>query len=377
MFTACGYHAARLDDIAEAAGISAPALYRHFPNKYALFSETTRRLADVITEAVAAVPPDLPADAELPALLAALARTSMSHRHTGGLYRWERHYLAAEDAEDVRQVVQAQHRRVRSALARRTSGRSTTELNTVAAAMIAVVASPTTHGTAMGARPGEVLVTDAALRLADVDVRSRTERSTMGSGLPPATKREVLLAESIRLFADRGFGEVTVENIARACDLPASGFYRYFESKSAILNEALWRTSDRVTAAIADTLAEASTPRDAIVDMTARYVRLCRSSPDLITVYVAEAGNLDPGQRRALRNQQRICVDEWAAWVASDRPDVSAAQARFLVMAALNVIHDLTRGNHCPAADVTRDLAWRILVDPEPRTDPASDGRRR
>jgi AcrR family transcriptional regulator len=34
-----GYHAVRLDDIGSAAGVSGPAIYRHFPNKEALLVE--------------------------------------------------------------------------------------------------------------------------------------------------------------------------------------------------------------------------------------------------------------------------------------------------------------------------------------------------
>ena len=45
-----GYHAVRLEDIGSAAGVSGPAIYRHFPNKEAMLVEllvgvSTRLLA--------------------------------------------------------------------------------------------------------------------------------------------------------------------------------------------------------------------------------------------------------------------------------------------------------------------------------------------
>src|SRR4051812_47556496 len=45
-----GYHAVRLEDIGSAAGVSGPAIYRHFPNKEAMLAEllvgvSTRLLA--------------------------------------------------------------------------------------------------------------------------------------------------------------------------------------------------------------------------------------------------------------------------------------------------------------------------------------------
>jgi AcrR family transcriptional regulator len=38
-FAAQGFHATSMDDIAEAAGVTKPVLYRHFPSKHALYSE--------------------------------------------------------------------------------------------------------------------------------------------------------------------------------------------------------------------------------------------------------------------------------------------------------------------------------------------------
>ena len=43
-FATQGFHATSMDDIAEAAGVTKPVLYRHFPSKHALYAEL---LADV------------------------------------------------------------------------------------------------------------------------------------------------------------------------------------------------------------------------------------------------------------------------------------------------------------------------------------------
>ncbi|BDZ65960.1 TetR/AcrR family transcriptional regulator [Agromyces mangrovi Wang et al. 2018] len=41
-FSAHGFHAVGMEDIAAAVGVSAPALYRHYPSKYALFVACAR-----------------------------------------------------------------------------------------------------------------------------------------------------------------------------------------------------------------------------------------------------------------------------------------------------------------------------------------------
>src|ERR1700690_878992 len=55
LFARSGFHDTSMDDIAEAAGVTKPVLYQHFPSKRALYVEllddTGRRLLDRLAEA--------------------------------------------------------------------------------------------------------------------------------------------------------------------------------------------------------------------------------------------------------------------------------------------------------------------------------------
>jgi AcrR family transcriptional regulator len=57
VFVASGYHAAAMDDIAEAAGVSKPVLYQHFPGKLelylALLDSSSEALVAALREALA------------------------------------------------------------------------------------------------------------------------------------------------------------------------------------------------------------------------------------------------------------------------------------------------------------------------------------
>lgn len=57
VFAERGYHAAAMDDIAEAAGVSKPVLYQHFPSKHELYRALVDRacdqLVDLVREAIA------------------------------------------------------------------------------------------------------------------------------------------------------------------------------------------------------------------------------------------------------------------------------------------------------------------------------------
>jgi len=60
VFAASGFHEVSMDEVAEAAGVSKPVLYRHFENKRELYlellTETGRRLIDTVVRATGAAP---------------------------------------------------------------------------------------------------------------------------------------------------------------------------------------------------------------------------------------------------------------------------------------------------------------------------------
>src|SRR5258708_10793939 len=63
-----------------------------------------------------------------------------------------------------------------------------------------------------------------------------------GQELPPAPqqersrrKREALLEKALALFAERGYEQTSIEEIARAAGVAVGGFYQHFTSKRQIL----------------------------------------------------------------------------------------------------------------------------------------------
>lgn len=375
-FSAKGYHAVHLEEIADRVGVSTPALYRHFPSKYAVFVAAARHLVAELSAAIDSVPAGgRPPGEELADLLDALTVAAVDNRREGGLYRWELRYLRAPDSDHVREFLITQHRRIRSLVRSLRPGMDTREADVLTAALTSVVASPATHRTVMSTRDIRALIGHVVTTLAGAEPTSPVDGTDVShAGLAPASKRELVLAEAIRLFSEHGFGDVTVEQIAQAAGLPTSGVYRHFDSKITILEAAFWRASDRVTASITDALATSTTPRDATVGLVERYTALSLANTGMISMYLSELGHVRPPQRAALRNQQRVNVEEWAAWLRRDRPALTPAQSRFLVQAALNLVADLSRLPHPPSGARITELACRVLHDTTEGVTAASDG---
>lgn len=231
VFSERGYHNASMEEVAAGVGITAAALYRHFPNKYALFAAC----AHVMVDGLVAALDEVPAEASLTEVLTAVTRITVVHRASGGVYRWEARYLDREDrrrlavkfgrlVERVEEAVQREHplsdRRLR------------------AMAALGAIGSITMHHTSItGRRAGDLLLA-CALRVAATDPAAGPAGARpveLPARPVPRTRRAEILAASVPLFARNGFANVTNGQIAEAVGLTPSALYRHYPGKIDIL----------------------------------------------------------------------------------------------------------------------------------------------
>ena len=66
------------------------------------------------------------------------------------------------------------------------------------------------------------------------------ERNIPGSGYSSKTKNKIL-DESTKLFAVKGFGSVSIRDIAKAVGIKESTIYNYYESKAALFEDIMSR----------------------------------------------------------------------------------------------------------------------------------------
>ncbi|MCM6775984.1 TetR/AcrR family transcriptional regulator [Nocardia sp. CDC159] len=341
-FSERGYHPVGVDEIAAEVGISGPALYRHFTNKYALLVAAAESGAQQLLEvARAADDPALDPESRLTALIRALAEHTIEVRREGGLYRWERRYLEPEDRARIRLVYEGLHQTVERAIAGLRPELPGDDVELLATGMLGAIGSITAHRTALATGRLTDLLADVCASILRTDLPpAPTEPATRSPvrGLPLSSKREQLLAESIRIFGRQGYHEASIEEIGAAVGINASSVYRYFPSKSELLAAAFHRTGERVAIANAEALAEATSRADAAVRIAARFARLTFAMPEILPVYFAEFSNLPPAEQQKLRSIQRQNVLEWAHLLDGDQ-----AEARFRVHAAIAQVIDAGR----------------------------------
>lgn len=339
-----GYHGASMEEIAAGVGITAAALYRHFPNKYALFAECANVMADRLVAALGEVPPD----ASTADVLAAATRVTVAHRAGGGVYRWEARYLDRED----RRVLKGKFERVVERVAdvvRREYPQPDEHLRAVAA--LGAIGSITMHHTSLARRRLEDLLLASALRVVATDPATAPADARLVE-LPappvPRTRRSEILAAAIPLFDRDGFAAVTNGMIAEAVGLVPSGLYRYFPGKADILAAACLQAADLLAQAVEHNLRGVRDPRTALNALTATYVAYSFEHNALNNVANAEIVGLPDALRRPLVAAQREHIAVWEQHLRQARPDLDAHQARVLVHAGFGVV-----------VEAGRRLRWR------------------
>lgn len=353
-FSAQGYHATSMEAIANKVGISAPALYRHYPSKYEMFAVVVGVLGQQLVDSTAFI--DEVTDAEiaqdpqavLDQLIDRIIASSIVNREGGGLFRWQARYLQPDDHAKLMMQLRTVSSRMRRPLNVLRPGLNALEQWTLTVALVSVAGSIVGHRLQLPddeIRP--LLITAArsvaATQLPQADEIGVNRPSVWRIFTPDAGPYEALLHSAVAIFGKKGYAETGVSEIAEAVGVPASGVYRYFSSKSDILATGLQRALDRMAgemSAVAGVFAE---PDEALRRLIEAYVATVFANPDLAAVYDTERVNLAASERELLRDSERAFIDTWVRPLLVVRPELDVVHAKFLVHALAALVDDLSR----------------------------------
>lgn len=347
-FSAHGYHAVGMDAIAAKVGISAAALYRHYPSKYDLFRGAVLNLGQQLVDGTEVAGAESDADA-LQRLIHSLIDVTLANRDSGGLYRWQARYLRPLDQEHLIGQLRVVNRRIQKPLIGIRPTLSPLERWTISAAVLSVIGSAVDHRLRMPDREIRALLFDLGVKVLSVELPAPEDL------LPSPSRRqlfsdtgvyEALLHASMVLFNEHGYRETSMEQIAAAAGMPASAIYRYFSGKSDILATVMRRAADRISGELSAIVGVDAEPREVLTQLTDAYVATAFTNPELAFVYYTERVNLSPADDGLLRNVQRSTIDSWVALLTAARPEINATQARFLVHAAMALVIDVGRLVH-------------------------------
>ncbi|MDQ0991038.1 TetR/AcrR family transcriptional regulator [Streptomyces sp. V3I7] len=180
------------------------------------------------------------------------------------------------------------------------------------------------------------------------------------------TRREQILKEAARLFAERGFHGVGVDEIGAAVGISGPGLYRHFPGKDAMLAELLVGISGQLLTGAKRRLAEAdgATGASAVLDsLIEGHIDFALDDRPLITLHDRELDRLRDSDRKLVRQLQRQYVELWVEVVREVYPaftEPAARSAVHSVFGLLNSTPHLGRAGTLPGRGTTAALLHRM-----------------
>ncbi|MES4905894.1 MULTISPECIES: TetR/AcrR family transcriptional regulator [unclassified Streptomyces] len=191
----------------------------------------------------------------------------------------------------------------------------------------------------------------------------------MSTQAPAPTRREQILKEAARLFAERGFHGVGVDEIGAAVGISGPGLYRHFPGKEAMLAELLVGISGRLLTGGKQRAAEASgRERDpaAVLDSLVRgHIDFALDDRPLIILHDRELDRLRDTDRKLVRSLQRQYVELWVQVVREVHPQLAETEARACVHAVFGLLNStphLSRPGALPGRAATAELLHRLAL---------------
>ncbi|MEO8815259.1 MAG: TetR/AcrR family transcriptional regulator [Mycobacterium sp.] len=174
-------------------------------------------------------------------------------------------------------------------------------------------------------------------------------------------RRTQLVGAAERLFAQRGFLAVRLEDIGAAAGVSGPAIYRHFPNKEALLVELLVGISTRLLAGAREVSSAGPVPADALDGLIDFHLDFALGEPDLIRIQDRDLAHLPPGAQRQVRSAQRQYVEVWVGVLRQLHTGLAESDARLMAHAAFGLLNS-TPHSMKPAGTRRADTAHSRAV---------------
>lgn len=151
-------------------------------------------------------------------------------------------------------------------------------------------------------------------------------------------RRTAILQAAARLFREKGFHGVGMDEIGKRVGVSGPAIYHHFAGKDEILATLFDEAMDRVTVDPARTFAS---PQDELDFLVRHHAGFVVANRDFVAIYAHEYRALvDPWRRRFAR-RTRAHAARWEATVAACHPGADAVAVRIAAQAAIGLLHSV------------------------------------
>ena len=166
----------------------------------------------------------------------------------------------------------------------------------------------------------------------------RTENPNRRSRLK-SDRRVQLLTAAERLFAERGFQAVRLEDIGAAAGVSGPAIYRHFPNKESLLVELLVGISTRLLAGAREVSARGADAAAILDDLIDFHLDFALGEPDLIRIQDRDLAQLPAAAERQVRRAQRQYVEVWVGVLRDLHSELAETDARLKAHAVFGLLN--------------------------------------
>jgi AcrR family transcriptional regulator len=174
-----------------------------------------------------------------------------------------------------------------------------------------------------------------------------------------AERSDAILRETARLFADRGYNGVSLEDIGASVGVSGPAVYRHFAGKQALLGSVLIKVSEDLVAGgnrVVNESGEAGERMRALVEF---HVDFALRHADVIRVQDREVAHLSDDDRAEVRRLQRTYIELWMDTLAR-LVTTTPEELRLRVQACFGLINSTPHSTSTAARG--RSATAKVLV---------------
>jgi len=127
--------------------------------------------------------------------------------------------------------------------------------------------------------------------------------------LPGPERRDTILKAAQRLFAEKGYHGVSIDEIAREVDVSPAILYRHFKSKQLLYTAVLQEMSAQRESYVQTVINSGTSFEDVLTGMTQVYIKSIEENPDLLRIELQSLLDRNPATSDFFQNRWKSFTD--------------------------------------------------------------------
>ncbi|MEO9327682.1 TetR/AcrR family transcriptional regulator [Gordonia aurantiaca] len=371
LFTESGYRNVSIEQIGAAVGLTGPAVYRHFTDKHEILVQALRAQIDLVARLhrEAEMRGRTPEEA-LRLFLDGLGDLTANH-HVSILWRREQRHLHRKQFEEMRGIFTGYGDYIAGKIAALRPDLSSDDARLLGFTVLSLYSN--TNGTRGRMTPNRLMQVQRAVVRSVIDCALPRDDAAPGAAAAsrtrtwsPAGRRERILDAAADLFAQRGFHDVRIDDIAHAADVSVATFYQLVPGKTEVLHAILVRGTEGMLYDATRALARCA-PGEELDTLVATFIgQMLSVHGRIVPIYTRDSVYLPEEARAELTASSREHLAEWIAALRARVASLTHDEADTLANLFIGVIGDIVsapdlRARPLIGADLTA-LANAILL---------------